>query len=482
MSVSEKKVANATKWSSITEIIAKLIAPITSMVLARLLTPEAFGVVATINVVITFTEIFTDAGFQKYLIQHEFDSDGSLDKSTTVAFWTNLGMSIILWLIIFVFRNPLAAMVGCPGLGNVLAIASLAIPVVGFSSIQTARFKREFDFKTLFYVRFASLLVPLVVTIPLAYAFRSYWALIIGTLSSNALTAIILTVKSKWKPTLFYSWQLFHEMLSFTVWTLIESITIWLTVYIDVFIVGKFLDSYYLGLYKTGSTVVSQITGIVNGILIPVLFSSLSRLQNDKDGFRNMFYTFQRIAYFIIFPLGVVVFVFRDLVTNILLGSQWTEAADFVGLWGIMNAIVFPFAQMGGEVYRALGKPKWSTLSQIQHLLFLIPTVVISVSYGFQTLYIARSLIRFEACFFNVFLLWYVAKLSPWKMIKDILPFLIASFVMGYVGLLFLQTTRPSMILSFVCMVVCVLLFSAIILLFPKERKLLFQLKKYIKR
>lgn len=481
MPVSEKKVANATKWSSITEIIAKLIAPITSMVLARLLTPEAFGVVATINVVITFTEIFADAGFQKYLIQHEFNDEKSLNDSTTVAFWTNLGMSVFLWLVIFVLREPLAALVGCQGLGNVLAIAAFAIPIVGFSSIQTARFKREFDFKTLFYVRFAGLMVPLVVTIPLAYALRSYWALIIGTLSSNALIAIILTVKSKWKPNLFYSWKLFHEMLSFTVWTLVESVTIWLTVYIDVFIVGRLLDSYYLGLYKTGSTVVSQITGLVNGILIPVLFSSLSRLQNDKDGFKNMFFTFQRLAYIIILPMGVGVFVFRDLVTNVLLGSQWTEAAGFVGLWGLMNALSLPFSQYGGEVYRALGKPKWSTFVQIQHLLFLVPAVIIAANRGFESLYITRSLIRFELIIFNIVMLWYVAKLSPWLMFKNMIPPLAASLVMGIVGW-FMLRSHPSLFMSFVFIAVCAIIYGVMILMMPGERKLLFQIKKYIKR
>lgn len=72
MSNLNKQIKTATKWSAIAEIAAKLITPITSMVLARLLTPEAFGVVTTLTMIITFAEIFTDAGFQKYLIQHEF--------------------------------------------------------------------------------------------------------------------------------------------------------------------------------------------------------------------------------------------------------------------------------------------------------------------------------------------------------------------------------------------------------------------------
>lgn len=90
MSNLNKQIATATKWSAITEIVAKLITPVSSMVLARLLTPEAFGVVATLTMIITFAEIFTDAGFQKYLIQHEFVDEEDRVQSTNVAFGSNL--------------------------------------------------------------------------------------------------------------------------------------------------------------------------------------------------------------------------------------------------------------------------------------------------------------------------------------------------------------------------------------------------------
>ena len=94
------KVVSATKWATIGEVAAKLVTPITSMVLARLLTPEAFGVVTTLTMIITFAEIFTDAGFQKYLVQHEFVDERDRDESTNVAFWSNLAMSLLIWGII----------------------------------------------------------------------------------------------------------------------------------------------------------------------------------------------------------------------------------------------------------------------------------------------------------------------------------------------------------------------------------------------
>ena len=120
MSELNKKIINATKWSAISELCAKLIAPISNMILARVLTPEAFGVVATLTMLITFAEIFTDAGFQQYIIQFEFKSDEEKYKTTNVAFISNLVMSFILWGIITIFRDQLATLVGNPGLGHVI--------------------------------------------------------------------------------------------------------------------------------------------------------------------------------------------------------------------------------------------------------------------------------------------------------------------------------------------------------------------------
>ena len=94
-----KKVINATKWSTMAEILSRISSPIVNMVLARILTPEAFGVVASISIVTSFADIFTDAGFQRYIIQHQYKDDEELDKGTNVAFWTNLMLSITILLL-----------------------------------------------------------------------------------------------------------------------------------------------------------------------------------------------------------------------------------------------------------------------------------------------------------------------------------------------------------------------------------------------
>ena len=131
-----KRAASAAKWSIITETLVKVVSPVTQLVLARILAPEAFGMVATVTMVTSFADMFSDSGFQKYLVQHDFDSERSLRKSADVAFWTNMAVSLVLWAGIALLRDPLASLVGSPGLGFPIAVACASLPLTSFSSIQ----------------------------------------------------------------------------------------------------------------------------------------------------------------------------------------------------------------------------------------------------------------------------------------------------------------------------------------------------------
>ncbi len=477
--VLDKKVKKAVKWSSVGEIVAKLFTPISSMVLARLLTPEAFGIVTTLTMVITFAELFTDAGFQKYLIQHEFKGAQDLDESTNVAFWSNLILSLAIWIGIAIFSSPLAELVGNPGLGNVLIIACVSIPLASFSSIQQALFKRYLNFKVLAKVRIISIFIPLVVTIPLAFLLRSYWALVIGTITVNVVNAVMLTYFSSWKPRLFYEFSKLKEMFSFTMWSMFESISIWLTRYVDVFIVGTMLSQYYLGLYKMSSTLVGQIMGLITAITAPILFSALSRLQNDEQEFRRLFFKFQKLVGLFVIPIGFGIFLFSDFITTILFGDQWIEAAGFVGLWGLTSSLTIVLSYYSSEVYRAKGRPKLSVLAQVLHIAFLWPTILIAVQYGFETLYIARSSVRITLILINLIIMGIIIKMPIYRMFTNVLASLIAAICMCVI-LLF--PYDKSIQMNIVYIFIAGLIYFIILMFFPVERNIILNLKKYIKK
>lgn len=463
-----KKVGNAAKWSILAEVIAKLIGPVTNMILARILVPEAFGVVATVNMIISFADMFTDSGFQKYLVQHEFNTEKEKIQNINVAFWTNLMISLILWFIIALFKDPIASSVGNPGLGHVIAISCMQLPITSFSSIQMALYRRSFDFKTLFWIRIITALIPLIITVPLAISGFSYWSLIIGSTIGLLVKSIILTIKSEWKPSMFYSIKILKEMASFSIWSLLEAISIWLTSWIDTIIIGSALNQYYLGLYKNSLNMVNSIMGIITTSITSVLFSSLSRLQNDDKKFNNMFFDAQKIISYFVLPLGAGIFLYRDFITQVLLGSQWNEASNIIGVWSLTSAIMICTSNLESEVYRSKGKPKLSLISQIIHLIFLVPTCLISLNHGFWSLVYSRAFIRLQSVIVGFIFMNYIIKIKPKYIIKNISRPVIYTSIMSIISIA-LNKVAEGILWDIICIIVCVATYFLLILVFDKD-------------
>ena len=465
----QSETAAATRWSTITEVASRLVLPLVNMVLARLLTPDAFGVVATITMIVSFAEIFADAGFQKYIIQHDFKTDEELDQNTNVAFWTNLTISLILWLIIFIFSEQLATLVGNPGFGNVVTISSLSLPLYAFSSIQMSRFKRVMDFKSLFYVKIISIQVPIFVTIPLAFITHSYWALIIGTIASNAVNAVVLTVRSKWKPKFYFSFGQLKKMFSYSWWILLESVATWMTSYSDTFIVSLSLSAYYIGLYKTSMVTVNQIMGLVVSAVSGPLFVALSRLQNNKCGLISTYNSFMRSLAFLIFPLSVGIWMYRDLITLILLGNQWTEASDFIGLWGLLSSVALVFGTFANGLYNAIGKTFLSFSVSFVNLVIMIPLLIWAAPKGFEYLHISRSSLRVTLVIIQLVAMAVFLKYPVWGFLKTIFPVAIPTIIMCCIGLL-LRTFSKSILWSVFSIAICIIVYYICArLLFKKE-------------
>lgn len=423
----KSKISSATKWSALGEILAKLVTPISTVVLARVLTPQAFGVIATITMIISFAEIFMDAGFQRYVIQKEYETERDKYNCANVAFWSNLAIGLLLWGIIFIFREPLAVLVGNPGLGTVLAVAAISIPVNAITSIQMAIFKHSLDFKSLFYRRIASVIVPLVITIPLAFYLRSYWALVWGTIASNIINAIVLTIFSPWRPSRYYNFGILKGMIGYSSWTLLDAVLIWATSYIEIFFIGVLLNDYYLGLYKTAMTTVGQFVSLITAIILPVLMPAMARTQHDFAQMREIIYKLQKYVGFFLIPLGEFIFAFREQLTSILLGNQWNAITLFIGIWAVSEVIMLIFSRFCSNIYPAIGKPHISVIVQILHLVVLIPSVYFSAKISFETLYWTRTLVRFELLILNLFFAYRLIRLSAVKSCYNVFPFILSA-------------------------------------------------------
>ena len=388
----QNKTKKSLKWTILGEVVGRLITPLTTAILSRILAPEIFGITTAVTMVITFCEIFTDGGFSKYIVQYDFSNEDDKTKSLNVAFWSNFILSILFFALICLFNKSVANIVGASGYEFALIIASTQIPLVAFTSIQTALFRREFKFRNLFFVRVLTAGTNLIISVPMALLNFSYWSIIIGSLAGIVVSTIVMFFMSEWKPKLYFKFSVLKKMFSFSALNLIEAILIWLCTWISSFIIVNKMSQYYLGIYKNSKSMVTSLLGIVTAAIVPVLFSSLSRLKNDEKAFNDMFYRIQKLAAYLILPMGVGLFLYRDLATLILFGSKWGEAAIVVGVYGLGTVLRIIFSNFASEVYRSKGKPIISVIAQALLLLVLVPTCLYTASGPFHIYVIAATL------------------------------------------------------------------------------------------
>ena len=269
-------------------------------------------------------------------------------------------------------------------------------------------------------------------------------------------------------------------MFSFSMWTLFETLAIWLTVNVDIFILGRILTMHEIGIYKTSLTTINQITNLITTTIIPVLFSALSRNQNNDIEFKNTFYEFFEDTSILLFPLSIGIFVYKDFVTNILLGSKWVEAADFIGLLGLMQAITVVISNFSSEVYRAKGNPKISFLTQILYILVLIPIVYYFGKHNFKYLCIFRSLSLIIFAMIHLINLKFVYKFSILTITSKMKYPLIFSIIMGLFGYIFNLYLKGSLH-DILGVAICIAIYFLCCLSNSKTKKVIINLKKYCK-
>lgn len=298
---------------------------------------------------------------------------------------------------------------------------------------------------------------------------HDYWSLIAGMLGAQLFTALALLKSRKNQIHLFFSSRVFMNMFNYSAWSLAEAFSIWLTAWVDTFIISRFLDAYYLGIYKMPMAIVTTVMAMATASLAPVLFAALSRVQNNQQAFSNTFFTFQRYMALFLVPLGVGLFVFQDFVVQLLLGPQWTLAGIVLGSWALSSAIMTVTANLISEIFRAKGMPNLSFWAQILHLVVLIPVIYICIQYDFSTFVYARSLVRMEMLVASMLLLALFVNMSAFRIISNISVYLITASIVGLIAYSILHL-YDAVWWTVVCMLLCVVLYVAILYVIPSER------------
>ena len=382
-------VISALKWSFLSELAAKAIQPVIIVILARMLTPEDFGVVAAAMMVISFSQIFWDAGMGKAVIQYQ----GDREAAANVAFWINCSLGVLVALILLVSAGPIAAKIFHDSrVEDVLRVMSLHILLAAFASVYTALLQKDMKFRKLFWVRFATVSLPGVVSVPLAWFGMGYWSLIVGSTLGQAAQVLVLWKMSSWQPSLFFNKTIAITLIKFGGWVTVSGLLIWFYVWADSLIVGIYLGSHDLGLYRTGSQFSLIFFSLLLSPFMPVLYSHLSGIQSDTKRVDAVFVKVIRFTAFISIPLGFILFISSSYMADIVFGSEWDGVSQVISMLSLvytLSWLIYPNI----EYYRSQGRPDLETKVMLFTLPLYLPVYVYFASIGLLEFLWARLIL-----------------------------------------------------------------------------------------
>ena len=463
-----KTIARATKWSLFTQIIAKIVPPLSSMILARIFAPEVFGIIATITMVTSFADTFSESGFQKYIIRKKYDDPEELRKDADIAYWTNLGISVLLWIAISFLSAPLCNILGNPGVELALIVACAQLPITSLSSIQKAMYYRSYNFSRVFWGQLISSVSNLCLTLILAFTGCGYWAIIFGNITGYLVTALTLTIKSPWHPHLFYDIKRAIRIFSFSFWIMAEGLAVWLTSWFDSFIVGNRLSSYDLGIYKNSQSVVNGVLAIPQNSITNVLLVTLSKLKDNQEEYNKAFLHSERMLAYVLLPMAAGICVFRKLAVRIAFGTGWEDAELVVGVWALASVLRILFVSINTSVYVSKGKPKISLYCQLIDMLFLIPTCIFGIRLGFVKFVILRGIVRLDIIIPSFIILSKVFGIQFRSIAKNLSKPVIATIAMTAIAII-LNRINTSMAWSFAAIGICIVFYFVVLWIIARE-------------
>lgn len=465
-----RKVAKATKWSVIGEIIAKLISPITTIILARILAQEVFGIVASITAIVSLADLLTDAGFNAYIVQHQFVDEEEKEATFNVCFWSNFAISLILFTVIAINNDLFSRLVGAEGYGLALVISSIILPLTSVSSIEQAIMKKNLDFKKVGLIKIISKIVPLVTTVPLALLGFGYWSIIVGTLVGEVVNLVLCLIFGEYKPRFSYKIAFFKKIFSFSSWAFIESILEWLLANVAILVLANIYGNYFLGVFKTGLGLITQITTALYALYSNVFKSAVSREQNNPEEFKKIFITFQKYTSIFSIPIGIGAFLYRHFLTTILLGSGWYEATLLIGLWGLVSMLSIAFGNFYSDSIRAKGKPSVLVLVDTIYLIALVILLVFAHNLSFEEFCIWFCLLKIIQPVLQIMFGIFICKVNFLRILLNCVPQFLAVIIMASFTLL-TKFNEKDIWLAVLGITISVVIYFAFLFLFTPHKK-----------
>lgn len=452
-------------WSAIDHFAGLGINFILSIILARLIAPSSYGVIAMVQVFLSFAQLFIDSGFKEALIQKTDRKE--VDFQTTFIF--NLVVAIVLYIVIYFAAPWIALFYEEPVLTPLTRVLSLSLIFSSLSITQLVKLTVELDFKTLAKARVAAGILSGTVGVICAYKGLEYWALVVQQVVSTVFTSLFLMLLSRWTPRLKFSLESFKQLFTFGSKLLFTYFITQAYVSLTNLLIGKVYSSSDLAYYNRGFNLSYLIPGSVISIINRVAYPKFCEVQDDRDMLKGQYRKYMRLNVIVIFPLMVILAILSKQIIIILLTERWIEAAQYLSVFCLVY-ITQPILDTSRKVILAVGRADitakltfWTRFVTFGLLIATIKISPLAVAMGL----VINNLIEMVC---SIICVRKSTSFSIKSQIKDILDIIIATIIAG-VATFVVSSLISSVLLSLICGAVTGLLvmFSCIYLFQMEE-------------
>lgn len=375
------KITQGFLWSSIERFSIQGASFLLSILIARMVSPSAYGLIVMIQVFISFSQLFIDSGFANALIQKKDRTDA--DFST--AFIFNLIVSVILYAILFAAAPLIADFYNEPRLTLITRVISLNLIISSLSIVQRCRLTIMLDFRTQAKVGLTAVIISGGVGLFCAYSGMEVWALVIQSILCQLLTSILLNVYSHWIPKLVFSYSSFKQLFSFGSRLLVGSVIT--NIYLNLYnlIIGKFYSPADLGFYNRGYTLAQYLPANIYSILSRIVYPIECELQDDREKLIRIHYKYMRLTYYIISPTMILLAVLAKPLISVVLTEKWIPAAPLLSIISL-TYLISPLSQYTLQMLNVIGRSKLFLKSILTNRFFSFIILIITLPFGIEAL------------------------------------------------------------------------------------------------
>ena len=422
------KTIRGTMWSAVDNITQLGVSFLVSIVLARLLSPDDYGLIGIVTIFTTVCNTIINGGFSNALIRTKNPSEEDYNTAVII----NLGLSLFLYAIVFISSPLIAVFFGREELVALTRVSSSSMVIGALAIVQQVRLTKRIDFKTQSKITLIAGVTSGVIGIVMAISGLGVWALVFQGVILQLIRTVLLRYFNHWSPSFYFSKESFSRLFGYG-WKMMASgiiDSLWTQLYQVV--VGKFYSPSTLGQYTRANQFSSLFSSNLTSVIQRVTFPVLSDIQDEKDrmiaAYRKIIKTTMFITFALMFALGAI----SEPLLYCLIGDKWHEAATYLP-WICLTGALYPLHAINLNMLQVQGRSDlFLGLEIVKKIVGLAPLIIGAFVGIFPMLY--TSVITSIICFFlNSCFSGKLVGYSSWMQIKDIAPSFAISMVMAIV-------------------------------------------------